>query len=269
MLLAADGYAQEGILKRYDLAATSAHQVSLPDELEEISGLAAAPDGNVYAHNDERGILYKIDPQTGKIVSRFSLGKKDIKADFEGIASAKGKIYLATSGGELLEFLEAPNSGRALYNKYETGLKPSNDIEGLCYDPVTNELLVACKGKAGAGFEGERVKGVYAFSLTTGKLIAKPRFVIDMSQFKGKLRSTDIRPSSIERHPVSGTFFLLASQGAAIIELSPEGKVIGATNLPRSIHSQPEGLTFLADGTMVIANEGDGEEGSLVLYPLR
>jgi uncharacterized protein YjiK len=269
LMIAAHAGAQDGILGRYDLAAKRVWRSSLPDQLEEISGLAATSDGRVFAHNDERGNIYEIDPKEGKIVKRFAVGEKDLKADFEGLAIAGDRFYLVTSGGEILEFLEAKNGGRALYNKYETGLTPEYDVEGLCHDPSTRSLLLACKGKAGSRYESESVKAVYAFSLATGKLEQLPRFVLDMAQFQGKLRSHDIRPSSIERHPLRGTFFLLAFQGAAIIELSKDGKVLGAANIPRSVHPQPEGLTFLPDGTMVISNEGVDEPGNIVLYPMQ
>lgn len=269
LVIATNVFGQTGMLSRYDFSSKRVWRVDLPDELEEISGLAASADGKIFAHNDEKSIIYQLDQKTGKIVKRFTIGKNDIKADFEGIAIAGDRFYLVTSAGEILEFVEGKNGGRSLYNKYVTGLRQESNIEGLCYDPVTQSLLLACKGKPGAGYDGEHVKAVYSFSLKSGRIDPLPRFVLNMEQFKGKLKSHDIRPSSIERHPISGTFFLLAFQGAAIIELSPEGKVLGAVNIPRSINAQPEGLAILSDGTMIISNEGIDEPGNLVVYPMK
>ncbi len=84
-------------------------QLKLSSYLKEISGLAAAEDGRIFTHDDERGIVYQLNYKEGKIVKRFSIGKKIPNRDFEGIAIVKDEFYLITSSGNIYEFKEAGN----------------------------------------------------------------------------------------------------------------------------------------------------------------
>ncbi|PLX31312.1 MAG: hypothetical protein C0600_06030 [Ignavibacteria bacterium] len=63
-------------------------QFELPKRLKEISGLAVDDRGRLFAHDDESGIVYQLDPMTGKIVKSFRLGRTLVTEDFEGIAIA-------------------------------------------------------------------------------------------------------------------------------------------------------------------------------------
>jgi len=266
-LLAGGGcHAQpESAMKRYDLD-KSGHRVRLPDPLREISGLAAASDGRVFAHNDEQGVVYRIDPMTGSILSWFHLGRTVVTEDFEGIAATKSRMFMVTSGGEIYEFRQAGEGQRVEYRVHSTPLDRDNDVEGLCYDSRTNTLLLACKGDPGKGYKDSRA--VYAFSLKNMKLAAKPRFVLDEKRLNDEARGKHFRPSGIERHPFTGTFFILAAEGESLAEISPEGRIIAQHKLPKDRHPQAEGITFLPNGDMVISDEGK-KSGTLTVYPYR
>ena len=137
--------------------------VKLPNILQELSGLAMTKDGRLFGHNDEKADVYQINPDNGKIVKSFSLGKKTLKKDFEGIAIVDDLFYLVTSDGDLYKFKEGEDKSEVSYKKYETRLSSKNDVEGLCYDPDTETLLLACKGYPGKSYDGKRA--VYSFSL--------------------------------------------------------------------------------------------------------
>ncbi len=246
----------------YDLD-RNPHVMKLGKRLREISGLAVDARGRLFAHNDERGVIYRLDPMTGSVLSHFILGRTVVTKDFEGLAIAGDYFYMVTSAGSIYMFREGSDGGRVEYRVFRTSLGPRNDVEGLCYDPATEALLLACKGDPGKGYKGKRA--VYSFDLGRKKLSPKPRFLLDEKNLLKKARGKEVRPSAIERHPKTGNFFVLAAQGETLIELSPEGKIVSQGKLEKKRHGQPEGLTFLPDGAMLISDEGK-KHGTLTRY---
>ena len=252
-------------LKDYKLK--DAKKFSLPGYLKEISGLAVSDDGRVFCHEDERGIVYQIDYSKGKVVKGFIIGKSVPKRDFEDIAILRDKFYLITSSGDLYEFNEAPNGKNSNYKIYKTGLTVSYNIEGLCYDPVTNSLLLACKGYPGKKYKGYR--SVYSYDLKEKKLNPEPRFLLSLKDLDKKYGMKNFSPSAIERNPKTGTFFILSSNVRALIEVSPDGKVIDGILFSEKKHKQPEGITFTQDMKMLISDEGRGGYGTITVYDLK
>jgi uncharacterized protein YjiK len=255
--------AQPSILAGYDFSAKHASVKRLSPALAEISGLALSANGHLYAHDDEQGRIYVLEGLTGKILRNFDLGRGLVREDFEGIAVVGQSVWLVTSGGTLYEFSDPGHAGKAAYTTYKTALSRRNDVEGLCYDPENNELLLACKEFADTGNAGDRA--VYAFSLTKKTLQPKPRFILSRKQLSKITDRKNTGFSGIERHPESGTFFLISSKGQYIVELSPDGKILGHARFPKNAHAQPEGITFLRGGELVIADEGR-KHGTLTIY---
>lgn len=249
----------------YDLAAKSPTIIKLPGELREISGLAFTDDGRLLCHNDETGIVFEVDYRSGRLVKRFYPGRLLLRGDFEGIATRRDTVFLVDSGGTIHRFRNLPAGQYAEYQPLRTPLHLRNDVEGLTYDPESDCLLLACKGEPGSGLRNTS-KAIYAFSLRTRRLQATPRFVLALPEILAHTGGKEFNPSAIERHPVTGHFFVLAYNGMAIIELDRGGKLLGATRLPTSVHTQPEGLAIARDGTLIIANEGQKKTATLVLY---
>ena len=87
------------------------------------------------------------------------------------------------------------------------------------------------------------------------------------------LREFDLKaifhPSAIEVHPETGRLILVSAQEEAVVELSPEGRLLGGRKLHKKTHPQTEGIAFLPDGTMLLADEGQGKKGRLTRYPVR
>ena len=247
-------------LSRYSIKDKSRERIKLPYDIREISGLVTTPDGRLFAHNDEKARIFEIDYTTGEIKKFFNVGDPIKAGDFEGIAFANGLFYLVNSKGEIYEFKEGENKQGVDFMTYETGLNSRYDVEGLAYDPNTNSLLIACKGYGGEGL-GSKKKAIYSFPLDTKTLSAQPRFVIDLEKIGGKFS-----PSGIEYNPNSETFFVIASEGNGILELSVEGEIINYMGLPGKVHKQPEGITFAPDKSLIISNEGRSGKGYLVIY---
>ncbi len=259
--------AKFGKITGYDFSDKSAQTVTLPQALGEISGLTFTHDGRLLCHNDEAGIVFEVDLKTGKEVKRFSLGMFTVTGDFEGIAAKRDTIFLVTSSGVLYRFREGESSKNVKYETFKTLLSVKNDVEGLAYDPATDCLLLACKGEGGKGVGKD--KAVYAFSLKTYKLDPTPRFVLSVQEILAQTGKKEFNPSALERHPQTGNFFVLAYNGFAIVELNPAGKILGVSELKKSINPQPEGLAIANDGTLIIANEGQGKAGTLTVYSLK
>ena len=252
-------------LKDYNLK--EGKQIKLPGYLREISGLAISEEGNIFSHDDERGIVYQIDYTKGDVKKKFAIGKPIPNRDFEGIAIVNDKFYLISSSGDIYEFNEAKDKKSSKYKIYRTGLTVSYNIEGLCYDPNTNSLLAACKGYPGKKYTGYRA--IYSFNLKEKKLEAKPRFLLSLEILHKKYRMRNFSPSAIELNPETGTFFILSSHVKALIEVTPEGKIIAGVLLSSNDHKQPEGITFTKDMKMLISDEGRGGHGTVTIYKLK
>ena len=95
---------QNGVFTKYDFK--SPKQFTITDKLNEVSGLTRSFDNNIFAINDEKGIIYKLNPKDGQVIKWFSLGKWLVEADFEGIATTDKFIYSITSNGTLYKFKE-------------------------------------------------------------------------------------------------------------------------------------------------------------------
>ncbi len=259
------GIVESPALYRYNVQNKNAATVSLPKGLREISGMAVTKDGRLFAHNDEKSIIYQVDINTGEIIKTFSVGKKALRGDFEDIAIVDKKFFLITSDGYLIEFLEGKDKGSVDYKRYEIGLTASYNIEGMCYDDETNSLIFACKDYPGNGYNGHRT--CYSFSLASNKLDKKPRFILPIKYITGKLGTRDFKPSGVAKNPLSNSFFIISANDNGIIEVSSDGKVIAQAKLPKHKHSQPEGIAFMPDKTLLISDEGK-TIGSITKYPL-
>lgn len=251
------------VLEKYDF--TKGNSVKLAAKLSEISGLTTSPDGKVFGHNDEKGIVYQINYKTGEIIKEFYLTRWVPEKDFEGIAYANKKLYMITSDGILYEFSEGQNKTAVDYKTYNLNLGVEYNIEGLCYDSKSNSLVLVCKEFPGKGFEGNRA--VYSFSLKNFKLDKSPKFLINLNELKNKFGLKDFFPSGIEKHTSSNSYLILsARKGSAIVEISEDGKIISVKELKTKNHKQPEGITILPDLSLLIGDEGANKNGTVTLY---
>lgn len=252
----------EGNLSKSDYV----EQFVLSSKLNEVSGLCLTDDQRLFAHNDEKGAIYQIDYSNGKIVKSFFLGKiLTVNQDFEGIAFANDLFYMITSSGLLYVFPEGNDKEVVKYSTIDLKMNSKFEVEGLCYDPSTKSLLIACKEYAGKNYKGNR--SVFSMLLGDNKLKKKPRFIISLKELDKKFRIKDFYPSAIEISLDGKTFYILSSKGATcLVEISSNGELVNAAKLDKNKHRQPEGLTQLKDGTMIIADEASGKRATLSLY---
>lgn len=249
-------------LDRYDFH-EPAVELHLPGRLREISGLAITADGRVLAHDDERGVVYEVDIRNGELIKAFAFGDPPVRQDFEGIAVARDRVYLVTSGGTIYESREGGNDDRLLFNTYGTGLGRRCEVEGLAYEPARDALLLVCKNPRDAGLEG--VIAIFRFSLEARELVGSP-VLIDMDALARPIGKKRFQPSGIEWLAETGTYLLVAGLQAAIAEVTPAGEVLDVRALSPGRHPQAEGVSVTSDGWLLIADEGRGRRARLTAY---
>ena len=66
---------------------------------------------------------------------------------------------------------------------------------------------------------------------------------------------------------LSVRIFLISANPEVILELDREGKILYAKELKDKKHKQPEGITFLMNGTLILADEANGQNATLTLIP--
>ena len=255
-------------LKSYTLNEETATHMKLPTYLEEISGLAMTRDNRLLAHNDERGVIFEINYRNGSIAKAFQLTdmKNPVASDFEGIATIDDQIYLVTSSGRIYECREGTAGESVLFNVYTTGVGRDCEIEGLTYDESKRALLLMCKDARSEDLEGQLA--VYHWSIDEKQIRKDAHTVIPVIEFSQHIKGKKFQPSGIERHPMSGNYFIVAARQGAIAEITPGGKVIAVREFPAQWHRQVEGITFAADGTLIVSDEGAGKRARLTLYPV-
>lgn len=251
----------------------------MPTELKEISGLSIdKASGALIAIQDENGIVFMLDINTGKLIEKVPF-RKD--GDYEGIEVVNGTYYILNSAGSVfhIENFRKPGQTTTKFNDFLDG---ESDVEGFGYDSKSNSLLLACKEET-EGHSHEDAKCIYSFSLADMKLNPKPAFVLKRAAVKTYLDANPpiyrleklkaffskdefkFSPSGLAFHPASGHLYILSSAGKMLLVLNRENEVIHIAKLDKAVHAQPEGICFDHLGNLFISNEGkDGGAG--VIY---
>ena len=238
----------------------------LPKRLTEISGLAVTRDGRLLGHADEKAVVSEINLDTGEIVKSFSVGDPAEPGDFEGIAvGEQDAVYLITSAGLLYRFMEGVDGAHVPFQTFDTGLGPICEVEGLAYHPAQRNLILACKVNHARPMK--KTVALYAWSVRTHALMARPWLTASAPAVAVAAGVDGFHPSSVEIDPATGRIILLAAREGALAELNPDGSIVAARKLDAS-HNQAEGSAILANGALVIADEGgSGLRGGISRYP--
>jgi uncharacterized protein YjiK len=256
----------------------------MPDYLEEISGLSYYGKGKLACIQDEKANIYVWNLEKEKIVDKFEFGKD---ADYEDIAVVGKTAYILRNNGNIYRIDDFKHKDRKVHT-YKTPLKEKNNTEGLAYDPLSNTLLVACKGSPSIDEENpyKGYKAIYKFDLEEEELITKPYFLIDLerldsyinqsafARFSARIAKklhiieseTSFMPSGLAIHPLHGDIYIISSVGKLLIILNRKGKVLDVKELDPKEFRQPEGICFSPAGDMFISNEGQGGKGYILEF---
>lgn len=250
-------------LDRWELRAEDPEQARLPNALREISGLTFDASGRLWAHQDEFARVYRIDPLSGRVVDRFDAGR-GAPGDWEGIAFARGFLYLVDSDGFLLRFRPGSGGERVPLEGVPTGLGRLCEVEGLTHDPVDDVLILACKTPRTKLLENRIA--LFAVDLDSLTLQARPRLLVRFEALEAVDLDDGFQPSGVEVDPRTGSFLLVAARQEAVLELARDGTPLAAVELRGKDHPQVEGIALAPDGTLFLASEGDGGRGRLTRF---
>ena len=227
---------------------------NLPASLREVSGIAYLENNRVACVQDENGVLFIYNLESSTIEEQIEFAGE---GDFEGIAVEGTTAYIVQSDGTIYRIADFENNPEI--TEHPTGLTSDQDVEGLCYDPKNNRLLLAIKEKEP---DSEDYKGIYAVDTETMEMNATPVFKL---QFDDPIfEQTDVKnkydrfmPSEISIHPKTGNIYMLEGRVPKLLILDSEANPEKLYFLNVNDFEQPEGLTFDPSGNIYLSNEGN------------
>ena len=241
-------------------------QWALSDHLLEISGLAAASERSVFAHNDEFAIVYEIDIEDGGVKRAFALGDPTAQGDFEGVAVYEGRIYLVTSAGHIYEADIGDHRARKRFNVYDTGVGEFCEVEGLSLSPTPGEFFLLCKRPRGGKSDGRL--SLYRWSLVDRRPETAPALSIPYKDFLPLSEREAFRPAGVEWDAASQRLMVISSRSHIVYSFDANGKFLHKNRLSPELHRQSEGLAIIASGAALVADEGNGRKraGVITVY---
>jgi len=239
-------------------------QWSLPNNLREISGLAFTSDGRLFAHDDERAIIYQLDYADGAVKKRFALGDPPEEDDFEAIATTATRVYLVASTGTIREAREGGDGESVSFQTYEAGTEEACEIEAAAYVPARDALALTCKRL----FDGRgKHTQIYYWSVAEHRVLDMKD--VTLRPATEQLGTDKFRISDITWDQSRSRFVAVAAEERAIVEFDAAGKILYVSSLPRGLHRQAEGIALDRDGKLLIADEGGKGDARLTIYSAR
>ena len=236
--------------------------------LVEVSGNTWLDKDHLILIEDMHPLLYlvKIGENKNATLEKtipFQETKKN-KFDIEDVTIVGEVVYALWSHGTIFQIKNWNKKPQV--EKLPTSLSSHNNPEGICFDPVTKNLLIACKGQSGIKDADKHTKTVYEFNFESKKLYSKPFLVIYSEDFK-KLANNKIsfNPSAIAVHPITHDIYLLSSRdNKCMAVFNRNGQLISFQSIDQDMMQQPEGICFSPDGTLFISSEGKkGKPGNI------
>ena len=251
---------------------------SLPPVLREVSGLTAINASTVACIQDEYGIVFFYDLNGSKIERTLVFG---MEGDYEDVARAGATLYVVRSDELLIEIRNFVSEDFEV-TSYVAKV-PGTNIEALCYDRNNDRLLITPRDVSHDNGPDEDKRFIYAFNRTTLKVQEEPvislaieqieKFAIDnnikvpMKGKRGKKKPDIIlKISAMAINPVTHKLFVLDGPERLLLVFDLNGKIGWLERLDKDLFPQPEGITFLVNGDMIISNEGRGNEATLLRF---
>ena len=252
----------------------------MPEVLREISGLGITNTGELGCIQDEQGVIFIYDTEQREINRRIGYGKN---ADYEGVTFVGDDAFVLRNNGNIYRVL-AFDGGQPVRQKHKSLLNRKNNTKGIAYEANKNRILAICKDgyTTGAGdfieqlaifpydIDSNRVADSVAYSLSLDNVqayakIAEPetyREVFPMF-FRADLANLPVYPSAIAVHPETGDIYIASGAGGLLFILNSDGVLIHIERLREDSYLRIEGLTFRADGTLLMSSEGKDGPGKL------
>jgi len=246
-----------GNIFSYDLAHPQ-RKWALPEELKEISGQTWVDNNHLLAIEDLHPVLYLLRLDSNIAVEKTFPFQEitNKKFDMEDIAVVADTAYALWSHGTIYKITDWQN--RPQVEEFPTSLSKENNTEGLCFDPVSKKLLIACKNESDLKGEKKSTRSIFEFDLKTNILNDTPFLVINKKDFK-KVADEKLLffPSAIAVHPVTHDIYILSTKdNKCMARYNYDGELQSLQFFDKDLMPQPEGICFSPDGTMFISSEG-------------
>jgi uncharacterized protein YjiK len=241
----------------YDLS-HPVNKWSLSDSLAEISGIAWLSENKFLAIEDLHPLLYELDlkDSSGITTSKTEFRKTDDdKMDFEDLVVVNDTTYALWSHGAVFKIIK---QGKGLSStRSKTWLTKDNNTEGLAHDPVTGNLLIACKEESGLDDVKKSTRAIFEFDRMADSLKAEPFMLINKNDFENVAgEKIDFYPSAIAVHPTTHDIYILSTKDTkAIAQFGHDKKLKAFDYIDKEMLPQPEGMCFDPQGNLYISTE--------------
>lgn len=250
--------------------------MALPSRLREVSGVVAVDERTIACVQDEAGALFFVDLRGERPLRSLPFGPR---GDYEGLAKVGADWWVLRSDGFLMR-LKPDEKGLGIAASWHLQSE-HQEYEGLCHDAARGVLLVLPKDRAGDGKRARDRRSVLVFDPAGGALRREPAVTVSVKELiadadargielpirttpKGKERiALDLFGSEILAVPGSDDLLLLSAADHVLLRIARDGRLVGSRLLPEDGLPQPEAMTFLADGRLLVASEGVGGPGRL------
>lgn len=242
------------ILKKWDL----------PEDLNEVSGIAWLGDNRIACVQDEDGIIFIFNLKTSRVEDEIVFGSG---GDYEGISIVGKDAFVLRSDGIIMEisrFMEDdPKVKKHISNLNRI---PGINVEGLCADPANNRLLLGVKERKGSS----KRKEVYAVDLNQKASENETVFTVDFSDpiFKDVKGKEKFMPGEIGIHPETGEVYILDGSRPKLLIAGKDGTLKELFILNAKEFGNPEGLTFSSKGDLYISNEAENAPANILKVSL-
>jgi len=230
----------------------------LPKGLKEVSGGAWIDANHLLMIEDLHPDLYLLRLGKEGVIEKLIpfLQEEGKKFDIEDVAVSGDTAYALWSHGVIYRI----NNWRdkPSIQRWETGLSKENNTEGLCYDPVSHNLLIACKNKSGDDEEKKSTRAVYMFDIRRQQRNTAPFLLIKKKDFvKRGYPISGFFPSAIAVHPKTHDVYILSTRETkAMAVYSYKGVLRSLQIIDKDLMPQPEGICFSDKGDLYITTEG-------------
>lgn len=237
--------------------------IKLEKELKEISGIAWYQD-EFLAIEDESSAIYRLDKESGKIISKTKFAKNE---DIEDILIIGDTAWALRSNGNLYRVVNFEDEAGIETQIFEFPIHESRDFEGLTVDRSGQYLWVFCKVCEWDSDEAS----VFRFNLETLEFESDPMLKIEKGVLENLVSEKEfarlkIQPSAAAYHPITKEFYLLSSVGQWLMILDESLTPKSIHFLKSSLFPQPEGMTFDQEGNLYISNEGRDGKATILKF---
>lgn len=226
--------------------------VYLPETISQVSGFVYYPkDSSIFCIDDNIGELYKFPLYKKKVLQKWPFSRQ---TDHEALVLHDSTFYALISNGTI-EAIKFSNDGKVMTDKYVSSTKIElREFEEMIYDTARKLFLLVCKD---CEDDPTDTTSVYGVDFTTKTMLPKPVFIIDHLQIE-KLVGKPIskfKPSAMGTHPITGNFYFVSAINNLLVVTDRNGVVKEATALDKVLFKQPEGISFMPNGNLLVSNE--------------